>query len=133
MNIQLIIAVIIAITSAFGGWYVEHLRFEAFQAKTEEAGKAQEAQTQLIVKQEQSINQQTKDAYEKEIANLKSIYSRRVFINPSSGQVSSVPIATDRANETSPDQLFTQQCAETTEQLNALQQWIKDQGFVNGQ
>lgn len=127
MNIQYMIAIAIAVVSLFSGWYVEHLRFETYITKTAQAGDEQKAKTELLNHQQDVITQQIKDDYEKQIADIKSAYSRRVFINPSSGQVSSIPDTTDRVNETTPDQLFTQQCAETTQQLVDLQKWLNEQ------
>ena len=106
-------------------------KYNTFKAEVEAVAKKQEAHNQEIAKQGELINQQIKVDYEKQIANIRNVYARRVFIDTNSGEVSSVPNPSSGANETSPDPVFTQQCAETTEQLNALQQWIIEQGVIN--
>ena len=96
MNIQYMIAIAIAVVSLFSGWYVEHLRFETYITKTAQAGDEQKAKTELLNHQQDVITQQIKDDYEKQIADIKSAYSRRVDrkstrLNSSHSQQSRMP------------------------------------------
>ena len=78
-------------------------KYNTFKAEVEAVAKEQEAHNQEIAKQGELINQQIKVDYEKQIANIRNVYARRVFIDTNSGEVSSVPNPSSGANETSPD------------------------------
>jgi len=120
--------------SAIGGvWYgnYEADKYNTYKAGIEAAAKQQEANNKKIVVQQDKVSKRIKDDYETKINDIKRKYANSVFIDTSSGTVSSVPNPTSGANETSPDKLFVEQCAETTQQLEALKQWIIEQGVIN--
>jgi hypothetical protein len=121
VKVGLAIALICAIFG--GGFYVEHLRFVKYQVEVEVAAKAQEAHNKDLIKQQQLIAQKVQNDYEDKIARINKYYSDQLRHTSSSKlpstRTSSIGIAT-----TSTQPLLD--CARTTEQLEALQDWVRE-------
>ena len=115
---------------AYGGYEFESNRFEAFKVKTEEIAKVQEEHNKAVVAEQKQITEKVKSDYEAQIDNIKHIYASRVFIDPSSGKVSSVSAASIGINEATSDSVFIGQCAQTTVQLVYLQKSVSEQSNV---
>jgi len=131
INFYIYVALIACATG--GIWYGNHEadKYNTFKAEVDAVAKEQEANNKKIVVQQDKVSKRIKDDYETKINDIKRKYANSVFIDTSSGAVSSIPNPASGANEISPDPVFTQQCAETTEQLKALQEWIIEQGVIN--
>ena len=108
------------------GFYVEHLRFDAYQVRVEAAGKEAQAKTESIQKQQELVNKGIQNEYEGKLAAVKSFYSRMQF-NPSSGSMSGISPAPKGTNAETAYPILAGQCAETTVQLTSLQDWINAQ------
>jgi len=133
LPISFYIYAVLSFSAIAGVWYGNHEadKYNTFKAEVETIAKHQEVENKKIVAQQSQASEKIKDEYEAKINDIKRKYANSVFINASSGTVSSVPNPASGANEISPDPVFTQQCAETTEQLKALQEWIIEQGVIN--
>lgn len=108
------------------GFYVEHLRYAEYKAEVVAAGERQIEQNKAKIKEQQLINKGVTDAYEARISSIHSMYSG--MHNASSSPVSSVPNATITINGTTINTLdFAEQCANTTQQLESTQEWIRSQ------
>jgi hypothetical protein len=99
-----------------------------FVAEVKAIGEAQEAANKSAVEIAEVITEGVKNEYEARIATLRSQYAGRVRqCSPSSGQVSSSSSTTSRADDLASDSRLAGLCAETTQQLISLQQWILKQ------
>jgi hypothetical protein len=99
-----------------------------FVAEVKSIGEAQEAANKSAVEIAEVITEGVKNEYEARIANLRSQYSGRVRqCSSSSGQVSGASNTTTRADDLASDSRLAGLCAETTQQLISLQQWIVKQ------
>ena len=132
-NRVIIICVIVAVV--IGGWFLyyrERNNFAEYRTATIAAAKAQQDKTDLITKQQNRITKKAEESYAKDVASIRSVYDGLRKSN-GGGSVSSVPDTTaDAAQATAyyvsvaPD--LATRCAETTQQVISLQDWIKDQG-----
>ena len=130
-------AVLIALAVVAGGWMLylrERNNFAEYKADVAAAVKAQQDKVNLITKQQNRITKKAEESYAKDVASIRSVYDGLRKSN-GVGSVSSVPDTTSNpAGATAhyvsiaPDLAI--KCAETTQQLVDLQDWIKQQGEV---
>lgn len=121
-----IIALVIALFG-FGyyrGYSAEKQRFDAFKAELEASAKAQEKINQQIEQKNKLIATNIKSEYETKIIALRNYYANGLRHTDSS-KLPSLPDSTYRVDEKTTDPIFIGQCAETTQQLVSLQDWIK--------
>ena len=128
MDIKLIIAGALLLVAFASGWGLRNRDFKEYKVEVENAAKAQEAHVESIKKQQALVNKGIENEYEAKIAALRNYYkSTSVWNNPSSSKVpglSPTPSATDVITAYN---LLAGQCAETTAQTIALQDWVKQQ------
>ena len=116
----------IALISAFGGFYVEYLRFENYQIKVEALGKQAEEHTKAVISEQQLITDKVNTNYENKITDIKQRYSDSLH-NSSSSSMSTIPNTTISFDDRTAIIVFAEQCTETTQQLVSLQDWINQQ------
>ena len=97
-----------------------------YKARVEAVAQAQEAHIEAIQAQHELINQGIKNEYEGKLAAVKSFYSR-VQLNPSSGSMSGISPAPKGTDAETAYPILAGQCAETTQQVVSLQDWINAQ------
>ena len=131
-----IAGIAIAVAALFGygyykGYSGEKERFDAYKVKVIAAAKAQEEETQRVMKEQERITKRTEAKYEKDISTLRAVYNR-LRGSTSGSAMSTIPDpATDPAQATAyyldvaPE--LANQCGETTQQLINLQEWVKEQ------
>ena len=107
------------------GCYVYHLKLVAYQEKVEAQGKIQEQHNKDLLVQQQLITKQVFNDYENKLARIKSYYGGLHY--PSSGQLSNSSQASPRIDGTPTDPQFALKCAETTQQLESLQDFVNQQ------
>jgi hypothetical protein len=121
-----LIAIIVCVLFFAFGFYVEHLRFVDYQQKVISDAKAQEQHNIDLEKQRALENEKTQSNYANQLANIRNYYNGLLITNsrsmPSTSQSSNYVIGISK-NPIS----VASDCAETTEQLISLQQWVKDQ------
>ena len=112
------------ILSSFGaGFYVEHLRFVQFQDEVKIVAEKQIAENKAVKKEQEIINDNTKKTYQANIDNIHTFYSS--LHNTGSGAMSYNANSTITINGKAVDVLLVaEQCAQTTQQVIALQDWI---------
>jgi len=124
-------AAIIAVVSGYA--YIQTNRLEAckaefqvFKSEVERLGKeAQEKVNKEIERQKKVTNDVSTD-YEKRLNYLRDTYTR--LRDSRSGSMPSVPNAPRSIDEITTDSIpLAGICAETTQQLNSLQEWVKAQ------
>lgn len=111
------------------GYYKGHSnmkeKFDAYKAEVEAAALAQEASVKRIEKQSTNINKDVSNAYNRDLAAVRSHY-QRLLNNQGSSSVSKVSSGSSGADAGTKDQLLGD-CAETTLQLIHLQDWVSKQ------
>ena len=119
------------VLGGFGaGFYVEHLRFADFKNQVKIVAEKQQAETDAKIKEQEIINENIKQTYEARLTSIHTFYTG--MLNSRSGVVSSDPNATITINgETHNVLLVAEQCAQTTEQLMTLQDWVNQQVTLN--
>jgi len=119
------------VLGGFGaGFYVEHLRFADFRDQVKIVAEKQQAETDAKIKEQEIINENIKQTYEARLTSIHTFYTG--MLNSRSGVVSSDANATITVNgETHNVLLVAEQCAQTTEQLMTLQEWVNQQVALN--
>jgi len=133
-----VIAILLAIAVVAGGWMLyirERNNFADYRSDVAAAVKAQQDKTNLITKQQKQVTKKAEETYAKDVASIRSVYDGLRKSNGGSA-VSNVPDSTkDPLGATTyyvsiaPD--LASRCAETTNQVIALQDWVKQQGEVH--
>ena len=112
------------------GFYVEHLRFAEYKTEIVAAGERQIAENQAKVKEQEIINENVSKSYQDNINNIHAFYGR--MLDTSSGAMSPNGTATITINGQAYNLLsVAEQCAQTTQQLISLQDWINQQVGLN--
>jgi len=108
------------------GFYVEHLRFAEYKADVVAAGERQIAENKAKAKEQEIINDNVAKTYQDNINNIHTFYGR--MLDTSSGAMSPNGTATITINGQAYNLLsVAEQCAQTTQQLESLQDWINQQ------
>jgi len=108
------------------GFYIEHLRFADYVDQVKMVAEKQLEQNKAKTKEQEIINDNVKKTYQANIDNIHNFYSG--LHNASSGAMSYNANSTVTINgETVNVLLVAEQCAQTTQQVIALQDWINQQ------
>ena len=104
-------------------------QYSNFKADVAAKGFAQEQHTKTIVAAQQQKTKEVSSEYDKKLAGLRSYYSKRLRDATSAGSsvVPSLPITAAPVDATPAYIELAGACAETTQQLVALQDWIRQQ------
>jgi hypothetical protein len=123
--VKIALACILLLSCFLGGYYVEHLRFEAYREQVIAEGKVQEQHNKDILAQQQLITKQVTNDYQNKLDRIKSYYAG---LHDTSGRtVPSISTATSSTDGTPSDPQFVEKCAVTTQQLESLQQFVNSQ------
>jgi len=124
--IKVAICVVSLLLSGFIGWHIGHSKYVSYKAEVEAAAEKQIAQNEAKQKEQELINKGVEDAYKANIANIHNFYNG--MLNASSSSVSTNGTATITINGETHNLLsVAEQCAETTQQLESLQDWVNQQ------
>ena len=127
-SVQIYIYLAIVFGGFSAGFYVEHLRFSAYETKVEAAGAAAQAKTESIQKQHEIVTKGIKDEYATKLSTLRNYYkSTSVWNNGSGSQMSGISTAPSVTDVISSYNQLAISCAETTQQLVSLQEWLNQQ------
>lgn len=122
------ISVIAVGTIFFAGYYkgykAENSRFVDFKNRIEAEALAQKRVVEQIEKKQKIINEGITNEYKAKLTALELRYGR-LHDSTSKSEVSRIPEPARSAYEASKD--FVLDCANTTQQLVSLQEWIKQQ------
>jgi len=123
---QIYIYIALVFSSFGAGFYVEHLRFADYKNEVAIVAEKQIAENKAKEKEQQLVNKGVEDAYKANIANIHNFYNG--MLNASSSSVSTNGTATITINGETHNLLsVAEQCAETTQQLESLQDWVNQQ------
>ena len=122
------LAILVAIVATvFGsGWYVGNSRYVKYKAEVEVAAKAQEAHVESITKQQALVTKGIENEYNAKLALLRNYYANGVR-QPNTSKLPTISNTTNGFDPVTAYNLLTGQCAETTQQLVSLQEWLNGQ------
>jgi hypothetical protein len=124
------LAILGAICAAvFGsGWWVGYSKYLDFKKEVEVVAKVQEAKVESIRSQQELVTKGIENEYEAKLSAVRNYYkSTSVWNNPSSSKVSGISAAPSATDVITSYNILAGQCAETTAQTIALQDWLKQQ------
>lgn len=124
------LAILGAICAAvFGsGWWVGYSKYLDFKKEVEVTAKLQEEKVKSIRSQQELVTKGIENEYEAKIAALRNYYkSTSVWNNANSSKVSGISAAPSATDVITAYNILAGQCAETTAQTIALQDWLKQQ------
>lgn len=128
-----VIALVVLIGVYAKGRMDEHKVLVAYKAEVTALAKAQEDKVAAIEKRQVQITKKAEVQYAQSLASIRSAYAAlRLRGTAGSGQVSTVPDPAKHPDaaaayyvSVAPD--LAERCAETTQQLTDLQDWVGDQ------
>lgn len=110
------------------GWWMGYSRYLEYKKSVEIAAKAQEAHVESIKKQQDLVTKGIQNEYDAKLNAIRNYYkSTSVWNNPSSSTMSGLSTAPKSADVISAYNQLASACAETTQQLISLQDWIRQQ------
>ena len=114
-------------TTVFGsGYWMGYSKYLDFKKEVEIAAKTQEAKVESIQKQHELVTKGIENEYEAKLSAVRNYYKSTSVWNNSS-KTSGISPAPTVADVIASYNLLAGQCAETTTQTIALQDWIKAQ------
>jgi hypothetical protein len=121
-----IIGVVLSI--AFGsGWWIGYSRYIEYKKAVEIAAKVQEAKVESITKQQTLVTKGIENEYNAKLAAVRNYYKSTSVWNNNTSKVSGLSTAPSATDVIASYNLLAGQCAETTAQTIALQDWVKQQ------
>ena len=127
-SVQIYIYLAILLGGFSAGFYVEHLRFSAYETKVEAAGAEAQAKTESIQKQHEIVTKGIKDEYDAKLSALRNYYkSTSVWNNNGSSTLSSLSTTPKSADVIAAYNELAGNCAQTTLMLVELQKWLNEQ------
>lgn len=104
------------------------LEHQAFVNEVERIGKEAQLKVKQEIERQKKVTKDVSSDYENRLNLLRDTYARLRDQRSGSGSVSAIPNAPRSIDEISTDSIpLAGICAETTQQLNSLQSWIKAQ------
>ena len=114
--------------AGFGYGKYQHNQYIEFKAEVIATAKIQEAHVESITKQQALVTKGIENEYEAKLSAIRNYYkSTSVWNNPSSSKVPGLSTAPSATDVITAYNLLAGQCAETTVQTIALQDWINAQ------
>jgi hypothetical protein len=112
----------------FGYGRYEHNNYVAFKTQVEAVAAKQEARIESINKQQALVTKGIENEYEAKLSAIRNYYkSTSVWNNPNSSKVPGLSAAPSATDVITAYNFLAGQCAETTAQTIALQDWINAQ------
>ena len=114
--------------AGFGYGKYQHNKYVTFKTEVESVAKIQEAHVESITKQQALVTKGIENEYNAKLAALRNYYkSTSVWNNASSSKVPGISAAPSATDVITAYNILAGQCAETTAQTIALQDWLKQQ------
>ena len=124
--VKISILVVLICGSFYGGWHSRDRDFTIYKDQVRIAAEKQIAENKAKEKEQALITKGVTDAYNANIANIHNFYSG--MHNASSGSMSYDANATVNIDGKAFNVLLVaEQCANTTQQLQSLQDWVRSQ------
>ena len=112
----------------FGYGRYEHNKYVTYKSQVESLAKLQETKIESINKKQALVTKGIENEYEAKLSAIRNYYkSTSVWNKSSSGQMPGISTAPSATDVIASYNLLAGQCAETTAQIIALQDWLKEQ------
>lgn len=108
------------------GWWVGYSKYLDFKKKVEIAAKQQEEKVKSIRSQQELVTKGIEKEYEAKLALLRQYYANGVR-QPNTSKLPSFPNTPSGIDAITAYNLLAGQCAEATQQLVSLQEWLNQQ------
>ena len=116
------------VATVFGsGWYIGNSRYVKYKAEVEVIAKAQEAHVESITKQQEITTNLIQKEYDAKLALLRNYYAGGVRQPNSGAMPTNSGITPKPFDALAAYSVLAGQCAETTQQLVSLQEWLNEQ------
>ncbi len=110
------------------GYWMGYSRYIEFKKSVEVVAKTQEAKVESIQKQHELVTKGIANEYEAKLSALRNYYkSTSVWNNSSSSKTSGISTSPTVVDVATAYNILAGQCAETTQQVVSLQDWINAQ------
>ena len=109
------------------GWALRNRDFNDYKTEVSNAAKAQEAHVESIKKQQELVTKGITNEYEAKIATLRNYYKSTSVWNNGGSKVSGLSTTPSVADVIASYNELAGNCAQTTQQLVSLQQWLNEQ------
>ena len=128
IDVKIIVGGALLLIGFSTGWYIRNMDYKAYKQSIEIAAKTQEAKVESIQKQHELVTKGIQNEYEAKLSAIRNYYkSTSVWNKSSTGSVSGISAAPSISDVISSYNILAGQCAETTAQTIALQDWINGQ------
>ena len=108
------------------GWGLRNRDFNDYKLEVSNAAKAQEEKVKSIRSQQELVNKGIQDEYDAKLTLLRQYYANGVR-QPNTSKLPTISNTTNGLDPITAYNLLAGQCAETTQQLVSLQEWINEQ------
>jgi hypothetical protein len=105
----------------------EHNKYVTFKAEVEAIAIKQQAHVESITKQQALVTKGIENEYNAKLAALRNYYKSTSVWNNGGSKVSGISAAPSATDVITAYNILAGQCAETTAQTIALQDWVKQQ------
>ena len=124
-----IIIIAVVVSFCFGsGWWLGYSKYLNYKTEIEIVAKTQEAKVESITKQHELVTKGITNEYEAKLSALRNYYkSTSVWNKPSSSTMPSISTAPSITDVATAYNILAGSCAETTQQVISLQDWINAQ------
>lgn len=129
LYVKVIILGLLISIAAFGGWYMEHLRFNEYKVRVESLGKEAEIKNQAIQSEHQQVIKVLQDEHDAKLSLIRQYYANGVR-NPSSSTVSNISNSTRLSEAITAYNELAGKCAETTLQVTEWQKWYEEHNNI---
>ena len=126
--IKYALGVLAVLFAGYLGYSFEHSRFVAYRGEINALALAQEAKNKEVIKEQALINKGISNEYQAKLVAIKSMYSG--MHNTSSNSMPSISKTPSSIDGTPTDPQFIEKCAMTTQQVESLQSWIREQAGI---
>jgi len=109
-----------------GGWWTGYSKYLSYKKAVEIAAKAQEEKVKSIRSQQELVTKGIQNEYDAKLALLRTYYANGMH-KPSTSALPSFSATPSIADVSAAYTSLIGQCAQTTQQLVSLQEWINEQ------
>lgn len=124
------IAVLSGIIGLFTGYRYEEGKYDAYKQSVVVAQKVAEIETKRKEEEAKNVTSQINQAYQDDINNIRQYYAGQLRNATGGSPMSILSDTTIGSHEASSNPVLAYQCAETTQQLIDLQNWVTLQQSV---
>jgi len=126
--VKLSIAAALLLGAFASGWALRNRDFNDYKKEVYNTAKAQEAHVESVKKQQELVTKGIQNEYDAKLAALRNYYkSTGVWNNASGSKVSGISAAPSATDVITAYNQLASSCAETTQQLVSLQDWLNQQ------